>query len=355
MEIEVKEALERTDLVYIDVRSPKEYQNASIPGAINIPLFDDREHHQLGLIYHQVGEKEARLTALDMVAPKLPALVENILKAAGPKTPLLYCYRGGMRSISIYEVLKLTGFNVFRLKKGYKAYRKFINNKLATYSLSSELYVLHGLTGVGKTAVLKKLEQKGYPVIDLEGLAGHRGSVFGSVGDIRERSQKDFDALLLQQLERFKNENLIFIEGEGRRIGNVYLPAFLGKTMDSGFHILLTASLEKRIERILQDYIPKTVPDRLKIELEAAINSLRKRLGCKKTDILIDMLKQEHYHAVVEILCTDYYDLFYKDSKPESAHFHAVLDAEDLDRATIAIAANYKNENHLNFESQLPN
>lgn len=355
MEIEVSEALGRSDVTFIDVRSPEEYRNASIPGSINIPLFDNHQHHQLGLIYHNVGEKEARLVALDMVSPKLPTLVNKILEAAGPNTPLLYCYRGGMRSLSLYEVLRLTGVDVLRLKKGYKAYRKYVNQKLANYSLNSKLYVLHGLTGVGKTAVLKNLESRGCPVIDLEALAGHRGSVFGAVGDVYERSQKDFDALLLNQLENFTGEKLIFIEGEGRRIGNVYLPVFLGNAMDSGFQILLTASLEKRAERILQAYIPESVPDWLKIQLESAISSLRNRLGDKKTDLLLDMLKQEQYRAVAEMLCTDYYDLYYKDSKPESAQFDAVIDAEDLDQAAAEIAAYYKIETHSNIESQLPN
>ncbi len=355
MEVEVTEALDRSDLIFIDVRSPEEYRKASIPGSINIPLFDDREHHQLGLIYHHVGEKEARLVALEMVAPKLPLLVNKILEAAGPKTPLLYCYRGGMRSLSLYEVLRLTGVNVFRLKKGYKAYRKHINQKLVNYSLNSRLYVLHGLTGVGKTAILKNLEQRGCPVIDLEELAGHRGSVFGTVGDVNERSQKDFDALLLNQLENFKNEKVIFIEGEGRRIGNVYLPVFLGNAMDSGFQVLLTASLEKRVERILQAYIPDSVPDWLKVQLETAISSLRNRLGGKKTDLLLGMLKQEQYRAVAEMLCTDYYDLFYKDSKLESAQFDTVIDAEDLDRAAAEVAAYYKIETDRNIESQLQN
>lgn len=355
MEIEIAEALDRSDLTFIDVRSPEEYRKASIPGSINIPLFDNREHHQLGLIYHNVGEKEARLVALEMVGPKLPMLVNKVLEAAGPKTPLLYCYRGGMRSLSLYEVLRLTGFNVFRLKKGYKAYRKYISQKLGNYSLDSRLYVLHGLTGVGKTAILKKLEQKGCPVIDLEELAGHRGSVFGTVGDVNERSQKDFDALLLNQLEIFKSEKLIFIEGEGRRIGNIYLPVFLGKAMDNGFQILLTASLEKRVERILQTYIPESVPDWLNIQLETAISSLRNRLGGKKTDLLLGMLKQEQYRTVAEMLCTDYYDLFYKDSKPESAQFDAVIDAEDLDQAAAEVAEYYKIASHRIIKPQLPN
>lgn len=345
MEIEIAEALDCSDLVFIDVRSPEEYRQASIPGSINIPLFDNREHHQLGLIYYNVGEKEARLAALEMVSPKLPQLVNKIMEAAGPKTPLLYCSRGGMRSLSLYEVLRLMGINVFRLKKGYKAYRKFVNRNLADYSLYSKLYVLHGLTGVGKTAILKNLEQKGCPVIDLEELAGHRGSVFGIVGDINERSQKDFDALLLNKLETYKSEKLIFIEGEGRRIGNVYLPVFLGNAMEKGFQILLTATLEKRVERILQTYIPEPVPERLKTQLETAISSLRSRLGGKKTDLLLDSLKQEQYRAVAKMLCTDYYDLFYKDSKPESAQFDIVIDAEDLDQAARKIGAYCENIN----------
>ncbi len=353
MEIEIKEALNRADLVFIDVRSPEEHQNASIPNSLNIPLFNDREHRQLGLLYHNVGEKEARLTALDMVSPKLPRLVKTILEAAGTKTPLLYCYRGGMRSLSLYEVLKLAGIDVLRLKNGYKAYRKHINQKLANYNFNCKLYVLHGLTGVGKTAVLKKLEQRGCPVIDLEELASHRGSVFGTVGEIKERSQKDFDALLLEQLENYKSEKLLFIEGEGKRIGNVYLPVFLGKAMDSGFHILLTASLEKRVERILQTYIPETVPDWLNMQLDSAINSLRSRLGGKKTDTLLSLLKQGRYHSIAESLCTDYYDLFYKDAKPGSAKFDAVIDAENLDQAAAAVAVYCKNGSKHNLESSL--
>ncbi len=353
MEIDITEALARSDIIFIDVRSPDEYKNASIPGSINIPLFDNREHHQLGLIYHSVGEKEARLAALEIVSPKLPLLVSKIMDVSGPNTPLLYCYRGGMRSLSLYEVLKLTGVNVCRLKKGYKAYRRHVNQELANFKLNSKLYVLHGLTGVGKTAVLKKLERKGFPVIDIEELAGHRGSVFGTVGNIKERSQKDFDALLLNQLENYKNERSIYIEGEGRRIGNVYLPVFLGDAMDQGFQILLTASLEKRVERILQTYIPEPVPEQLIIEIETAIASLKKRLGRKKTELLLDLLKKERFKEIAEVLCTDYYDLFYSDSKPESAQFEAVIDAENLDQAALAVAAYCETKNHQSNDYQV--
>ena len=337
MEIEILEALKRSDLRFVDVRSPDEYAGASIPGAINIPLFDDQEHHQLGIIYHQLGENEARRAALTMVSPKLPALIENIKRACGDKKPLLYCRRGGLRSLSLYQVLNLTGVSSFRLKRGYKAFRRYVNDRLGSYTLESDLYILHGLTGVGKTAVLKKLEYQGVPIIDLEYLAGHRGSVFGNVGIDIVRSQKDFDALLLQQLDNYSNEPYLVIEGEGRRIGNIYLPSFLSEAMDKGNQLLLTASIETRVERIVNTYTPASMTAEEFGNLKDALSSLRRRMGNQKVDDLINLLEQGEYSTVAEKLCTDYYDLFYSDSRPECSHFDAVIDATDLESAARQI------------------
>ncbi len=337
MEIEIKEALERSDVQFIDVRTPGEYQKASIPGAANIPLFTNREHTQVGIIYHQLGESEARRAALGIVAPRLPFLVDSIINTCGSKTPLLYCRQGGMRSLGLYEVLRLIGVNALRLKKGYKAYRNYINKKIAAYKLNCKLFVLHGLTGVGKTAVLKILEAKGFPVIDLEGLANHRGSVFGAIGINADRSQKDFDALLLQELDRLSGSEYLFIEGEGRRIGNIYLPPFLGDAMDEGFQILLDASLETRVDRIIETYIPDAIPADLYRGLKTALETLRKRLGDKKTDRLLAMLDRGDYRSFARVMCTDYYDLFYSDSRPECSSFEAVVDAEKLDSAADKI------------------
>ncbi len=339
MEIEIGEALERSDLLFIDVRSPDEYQEASIPGAVNIPLFDNQEHCQVGIIFHQLGETEARRAALEFVAPKLTSLVDKIVKTSGTKTPLLYCRQGGMRSLSLYEILKLTGITALRLKKGYKAYRSYINKKLASYELNSKLFVLHGLTGVGKTAVLKILEERGCPIIDLEGLANHRGSVFGTIGLYGKRSQKDFDALLLQELDRFSGKEFLFIEGEGRRIGDIYLPPFLAKAMDCGYQILLTAPLETRVDRIIETYIPTVINDHLRQELKAALESLRKRLGNKKTEQLHLMLNVGDYRNIARIMCTDYYDLFYNDSQHDYSQFDGIVDAENPEFAADKIVA----------------
>lgn len=339
MEIEINDALARTDLVFVDVRSPGEYAEASIPGAVNVPLFDDREHHQLGIIYHQLGENQARRAALTMVAPKLTGLADQVDGlCAGQKKPLLYCRRGGLRSLSLYQILHLAGINAFRLKSGYKAFRQYVNGRLAAYQLQSRLVVLHSLTGVGKTTILMDLENRGIPILDLEGLAGHKGSVFGAVGLTKPRSQKDFDALLLQQLDRHTDQPYLVVEGEGRRIGNVYLPPFLGEAMDQGYSILLNASVETRVKRIVESYIPHPLPESITTQLRDAITSLGRRLGQKKVNQLLQMLQQEDYPAVAEILCLEYYDRLYSDSRPECANFDSVVDAANLDHAAGQIA-----------------
>lgn len=337
MEIEIYEALKRSDLVFIDVRSPVEYAAASIPGAINIPLFDDQEHHQLGLIYRQEGEARARRAALGMVAPKLPGLVDQINAAGGLKTPLLYCRRGGLRSVSLYHILSLSGIQAYRLKRGYKSFRRYVNERLSSYELNKIIYVLHGLTGVGKTAVLETLAEKSVPVINLEALAGHRGSVFGAVGITKTRSQKDFDALLLAQLDQYKEAPYLLIEGESRRIGDIYLPEFLTTAISRGIKILLTAAVATRARRIVDTYAPETMTSSELEALKSALMSLSRRMGRQKVNALTMLLEQGQYYKVAETLCTDYYDHFYSDSHLDHANFEAVVDATDTTGAASRV------------------
>ena len=346
MEITVEEAINYTDITYIDVRSPGEYYEASIPGAVNIPLFNDREQEELGIIYHQLGENEARLRALAIAAPKLPAMVDKIRSVCGTKTPLIYCYRGGLRSLSLYQILNLGGVTCLRLKKGYKAYRKHVSRRLASYSLKQKMFVLNGLTGVGKTALLSRINEKACPTIDIEGLARHRGSVFGTIGIKDTRSQKDFDALLLQQLDGYSNGGFpyIVVEGEGRRIGNVYLPTFLSQAMAGGCHILLTASLETRVRRILDTYLPSPMQPEIEKQLINSISQLKNRLGSKKTADLITMLEAADYYTVVKILCSDYYDRLYSDSRPDCSSFAYTVEAENLETAADEIIEIINNE-----------
>lgn len=338
MEIEISEALDRSNVIFIDVRSPGEYKEASIPGAVNIPLFDDQEHRLLGITFREKGEAIARRIALGMASPKLTELVDQITAASGSNIPLLYCYRGGLRSLSLYQILKLSGIKTMRLKRGYKGFRRHINERLKNYVLEKEIHVLHGLTGVGKTAVLEELERKSLPVINLEAIAGHRGSVFGAIGMNTTRSQKDFDALLLQQLDRYKDAPYFLIEGESRRIGNIYLPAFLSEAMEKGNKILLTASIEIRARRIVEIYAPTDMANKEMEELQNSLYSLSRRMGKQKVNSLIRMLQEGHYLDVAKILCADYYDHFYSDSHLDHANFEVIIDATDIKNAATQIA-----------------
>lgn len=332
-EIEIEEAVRRDDLVFIDVRSPAEFSRASIPGAVNIPLFDDIQHRELGLIYHHEGETPARTAALALVSPRLPALVETIAAAAGKKTPLVYCWRGGLRSLSLYQILQLAGQEPLRLKGGYRAFRRYVNRRLAAYQMQGRPVVLHGLTGVGKTAVIDELIRRGLPAIDLEGLACHRGSVFGAVGFTGERSQKDFEALLLRELDRCAGAPFIFFEGEGARIGNIHLPPFLVQAMAEGIPILLTAPPAARVDRIVTEYLPSEPSDRDLGQIRGAIYSLRWRLGAAKVEQLLEKLTGEDYCGIAETLCTEYYDRLYSDARPERHPFYAQVAVDNVSKA----------------------
>lgn len=336
--ISVEEALRmRENICFIDVRSLEEYKEASIPGAVCIPLFDEKERRELGLIYKNEGIAAARLLGLEIAAPKLPQLYLQVKEAVKDKKPVLYCWRGGMRSESMTVILRLMRMPVRQLAGGYKAFRRFINLSLAAYDLKPELVVLHGLTGVGKTKIINDLKHRGHPVIDLEGLACHRGSVFGGLGIKASRSQKDFESLLWLELEEYKDSPFILVEGEGKRIGPVYLPTFFAAAMEKGRHILLKASFETRVDRICEEYI-KDCP-LIREEGMAALDYLHSRMGAKKVGELQALLKGNQVREAVSILCRDYYDFLYSDSRLERNLYEAVIDVEELARGTDELAA----------------
>lgn len=333
--LQVEEFIEnRVRYQPIDVRSPGEYRQAHIPGAVNVPLFTDEERAVIGNTYKKEGIEQAKLLGLKLVAPHLPEMVDKILAAAGEKKILIYCWRGGMRSFSMCALMNALKYPVYQLSGGYKAFRRFIFRFHQEKQISVPVFVLNGLTGVGKTRILRHLQAGGAYVLDLEGMANNRGSVFGSVGLGATRSQKDFDALLAYALLDYEHAPYLLVEGEGRRIGQVRLPDYLYTAMLKGTHILLKADLAVRVERIVNEYHGSK---ETKDELIASLSMLQRKLGKAKVQELIGKIRQGCYHEVVWLLCRDYYDQHYDDSKGKQEEYLAVINANNLQKAAEEI------------------
>lgn len=208
---DLMDAHEHNERILVDVRSPGEFEEGSIPGSVNIPIFDNEERAEIGTIYKQVGQEAAKERGLEIFAAKLPAFVKQFKALGGPVS--VFCWRGGMRSKTAATMTELMGVDVNRLTGGIRTYRQWVVKSLEDYEFKPELLVLNGYTGSGKTVILNQLKEEGYPVIDLEQMAGHRGSVFGQIG-LNPSNQKKFDSLLITELRKLKDSPYILIEGE---------------------------------------------------------------------------------------------------------------------------------------------
>lgn len=333
----VERMLENRELYYVvDVRSPGEYGEAHIPGAVNVPLFTDEERAQVGTAYWKEGADRAKLVGLSLVSPRLPQMVEEILSGAAGREIVLYCWRGGMRSRSMFSIMEALGYPAWQLIGGYKAFRRFVVRYFTTTAIQIPVFVLKGLTGVGKTLIIKELKNLGAPVIDLEDLANHRGSAFGAVGLGNARSQKDFDARLFMALYELQNAPYLIVEGEGKKIGPVIIPDFFYQAMNNGPHILLEASLDVRVERITHEY--RGVAGNTEA-LAAAVLSLQEKMGRQACESLAAQIQRGDYTIAAKILCTDYYDRYYRDSRRKKADYLAIINADDMSECAREILA----------------
>jgi len=308
--------------LFIDVRTPDEFAGGSVPGAINIPLFENDERSLIGTLYKQISREAAIQRGLSIVEPRFSKFFEKFMPFQS-ELLTIYCARGGMRSFSVVRMLEKMGFNVQQLKGGYKSYRHHVLQALNSFS--SKLIVLHGQTGVGKTRVLQKLPQS----IDLEGLAQHRSSLFGAINRT-PRTQKSFEALLHQQLTRFSSkDSTLFIEGESRKVGKVFIPQALAHAMKKGHLVLLTASLATRIQHILEDYLmdDETTWNQIREILQS--QSLRVALGHQKIEWLCECLKKGKLEEIVRTLLVDYYDPRYQHGM-QHYDYSLTLSAENI-------------------------
>ena len=239
----------------IDVRSPAEYAEDHIPGAISAPVLDDAERAQVGTMYKQVSAFEAKKIGAALVAKNISEHVDELFKDK-PKAwhPLVYCWRGGKRSGAMAHILREIGWNAETLGGGYKAYRRWVVQQLEEIPEKLEWRVIHGPTGSGKSRLLGALKRAGAQALDLEDLAAHRGSVLGNLPGRPQPSQKMFESLLLKELGALDVSRPIFVEGESKKIGELQVPEALMARMRASPCIVLETSIEVRVDLLLDEY-----------------------------------------------------------------------------------------------------
>ena len=239
----------------IDTRSPAEFAEDHIPSAISCPVLDNEERARVGTIYKQVSPFDAKKLGAALVAKNIALHLENSFREK-PKAwkPLIYCWRGGKRSGAMAHVLREIGWEARTLEGGYKAYRRHVVASLAALPEKLRFKVIHGVTGSGKSRILRSLHAAGAQVLDLEELAAHRGSVLGTLPGRPQPSQKMFESLLLQRILSFNSEKDVYVEGESRKIGQLQVPEALIGRMRASECLLLETDTATRVALLMDEY-----------------------------------------------------------------------------------------------------
>jgi tRNA 2-selenouridine synthase len=262
-----------------------------------------------------------------------PFTVQSDEVAQVPLT--LYCWRGGARSKSMTLFARSLGFNAQFVAGGHKSFRNEVLNFIEAGKYPFKFCTLYGLTGAGKTQVLRQWLSEGKPVIDLEALAHHRGSAFGQVGIDTYGKQKEFENNLYWEMKKLevRGEKIVFLEGESRRIGRVQLPQAFMDAMMNGLKVKMSQSVEERVQNILGDYVAKIPEERVMREARVALEAIKRRLGGEKFKELNELLEQKQFAKFTEVLLVDYYDKLYQFSRaPDDFYAAFIHDARDWER-----------------------
>jgi tRNA 2-selenouridine synthase len=270
--IDIQEFLKlRRSVPVVDVRSPGEFTHGNIPSAVNIPVFNDEERARIGTLYKQKGQESAIQLGLEIVEPKLLEMAESALAAAGQGELLVHCWRGGMRSASMCELFETAGIRTKLLSGGYKAYRNFVRQNFET---KLDIRIVGGETGSGKTEILQELKKLGEQVIDLEGLANHRGSSFGAIGMDKQPTVEQFENILFDAWSELDPARRVWVEDESKAIGRVFVPEGLWQQMSEAPVYRVEIPFDVRVQRLIIDYA--SAPKEL---LLSALERIKKRLG----------------------------------------------------------------------------
>ncbi len=329
--IDSKEFLELSESIpVIDVRSPGEYSDGHIPGAINVSLFNDEERNQIGTLYKKQGRFPSVRKGLEFVGPKMVKMIDQVkdLKPGGEL--LMHCWRGGMRSESMAWLFETVDLHCRVLRGGYKSYRRYIRENIIQ---EKEIIVLGGLTGSGKTLLLHEMIERGEPVVDLEGLASHKGSAFGGIGQDKQPSTEHFENNLFRVMSKIK-EPYCWVEDESLQIGKIFIPKPFFEQMLQSALLFIEVPHEYRIQVLVSDYAGQA--NEL---LTEAILRVEQRLGKLATRQAVEALKEGNYSETARILLT-YYDKTYQYGlNHKDEHLVSRLDLTNIppDRYSVTI------------------
>ncbi len=304
----------------IDVRSPKEFAEDHIPGAVNLPVLNNQERTAIGTLYKE-NAYEARLRGAIIVSRNIASHIETTLSRHNAEfTPLIYCWRGGLRSNSMATVLKSIGWHVHLIEGGYQSFRKHVLSDLDVL-MSTQNYalkVLAGSTGVGKTKLLKYLREQGAQVIDLEGLANHRGSLLGSPYKGKQPTQKLFESRLWNVLRTLDPARPVFIEAESNRIGSIHLPPPFWSTLPFSEVLKISMPIQERISLTKEDYHHFVEdPDAL-IQL---LHILRRIRGNEQVDTWCELIRNGKWEEFLQSILENHYDLAYRPPGSEKSKY----------------------------------
>lgn len=307
-----------------DVRSPGEYAAGHIPGAVNIPLFEDGQRAEVGTVYKKEGNIHAVLRGIDLAAPYMSAKLQKALDLTPGGKLLVHCWRGGMRSEAMAWLFAQGGIDTSLLEGGYKAYR---NHILSDLGRERKFLILGGLTGSGKTGILRYMKSTGVQVTDLEGLASHRGSAFGALGQAPQPTSEHFANMLYDDLAAMREGEPVWLEDESRNIGTVFMPDCFSQRMQAAPVIALMMSIETRLPRLLEEYT--TFPAE---EIMASVMKISKRLGGDRTREAADALRKGDYPTAIRITL-EYYDKAYHyglSKRPEGQVTYINTETDDV-------------------------
>ena len=317
----------------IDVRSPTEYAEDHIPGAISAPVLSNEERARVGTVYSQVSPFEAKKLGAALISRNIARHLETLFKDK-PKgwKPLVYCWRGGQRSGAMAIILAQIGWNTSRLEGGYKAYRRHVLAELQRLPERYTFRVVCGATGSGKSRLLQALHEQGAQVLDLEQLAKHRGSLLGNLPDERQPSQKMFDSLVWNALRGFDASRPVFIEAESKKIGVLAVPDALLDAMRAAECVLIEAPVPARVKLLMEDYGHFLRDPALLAKRLAPLSELH---GHKVIADWNALAEQGQWDALVEDLLVRHYDPAYRRST--SANFQRLKEAVVLQLTTLDV------------------